>query len=121
MAPAERREEAEGEAKCGGGEGQNSVTACHAARGPLVKQRPLDTAEAGGEDVTAGDAAGGGGEGEVFTTAFEAAGGGGVGKATAGGGAVGGEEEAGEAGVEAVAKAILMNLSTANLIEFSTS
>ena len=64
-----------------------------------MKQRRLDTAEAGDEDFTAGIAAGGGGVG--VAPAFDAAGGGGriftagiaadeggVGRATAGGGAV---------------------------------
>ena len=49
-----------------------AVTACHAAGEALVKQRRLDAAEAGGEDSTAG-----------------AAGVGGVGRATARGGAAG--------------------------------
>ena len=87
--PAGRQEEAEGEAK-GGEEGgsRKSVTACHAAGGPFVKQRRLDIAEAGGEDFTAGIAAGGEREGVGDATAFDAAGRGGVGRATASGGAV---------------------------------
>ena len=89
MTSAERRaEEANGQAEGGGEAGQMAVTACHAAGGALVKQRRLDTAEAGGEDITAGDTAGGGGFGVAtagggavggvdFATAFDAVGGGG--------------------------------------------
>ena len=89
MTPAERRaEEANGQAEGGDGEGQIAVTACHAARGALVKQRRLNTAEAGGESITAGNTAGGGGfattsggalggVGVDFATAFDAVGGGG--------------------------------------------
>ena len=67
-----------------------AVTACHAAGGALVKQRPLDMAEAGGENLNAGNAAGGGG----------------VDRTAASGGAVEGEEEGvgGEVGV-AIAEA----------------
>ena len=93
MTPAERVEEANGQAEGGGGEGQIAVTACHAAGGALVKQRRLDTAEAGGEDFTAGNTAGGGGFATtsggavggvgVASTAGDAAGEGGVGVATA--------------------------------------
>ena len=74
MISAERRaEKVNGQAEGGGGEDQMAVTACHAVGGVLVKQRRLNTVEAGGEDITAGDAAGGEG----------------VGIATASGGAVG--------------------------------
>ena len=90
MTPAERRaEEVNGQAE-GGGEGQITVTACHAAGEAFVKQRRFEFAEAGDEDFTAGNTAGGGGFGVAtasdgaveeagggvdFATAFDAVGG----------------------------------------------
>ena len=83
-----RTKKANGRVKNESEKSQIAITACHAAKETLIKQRRLNTVEAGGEDITAGNTADGEGfattsggavEGvSVASTAGDAAGGAGV-------------------------------------------